>query len=100
MTPIQCGAQDGVPLVSSDRVTANTRSGVLRFTSVTTNDAGKYLCIASNVVGRMTAERIVDVHSTPSICFCRSLFIIIIIIIIIVIVHVLLTYVLIYLLIL
>ena len=64
--------QDGLPVVSDNHVVANTRSGQLRIESVAKSDAGKYLCIASNVVGRMTAERIVDVHSTS---YSFSLFI-------------------------
>jgi len=60
------GEQDGLPAVSSERLTLNTRSGLLTIRSVTRADAGKYLCIASNVVGRMTAERIVDVNSKNS----------------------------------
>jgi len=61
-----------VPVTSSERVIVNTRSGQLTINDVSTDDAGEYLCIASNVVGRMTAERIVDVHSQFSgICLLR-----------------------------
>ena len=59
------GLQDGLPVVSGGRVMVDTRSGLLTIASMTTDDSGEFLCIASNVVGRMTAERSVDVHSTP-----------------------------------
>ena len=66
------GWQDGLPVVSSDRVIVNTRSGQLSISTATTNDAGKYLCISSNVVGRVTADRVVDIHSTTSfLSLCR-----------------------------
>ena len=52
-------------MVSGGRVMVDTRFGLLTIASMTTDDSGEFLCIASNVVGRMTAERSVDVHSTP-----------------------------------
>lgn len=65
--------KDGLPVKATARVTTNTRSGVLTITTVRVGDAGKYLCIASNIVGRMTAERIVDVHSAPVIDELQSI---------------------------
>jgi len=66
---LRVGGQDGLPVTSDDRVIANTRSGQLKITSLTQYDVGKYLCIASNTVGRMTAERIINVHSRHIIQF-------------------------------
>jgi len=50
-------------VISTDELIVNTSSGQLTIANLTVSDEGKYLCIARNVVGRVTAERIVQVHS-------------------------------------